>query len=69
MKFVKRTLINFICNDHECKIRLTLKKDFITFKVDKFSIKKYIVVTDAVIDVTYSRKSANTRVVITLFIT
>ena len=36
---------------------------------DKFSIKIYIIVTDAVHDVTYSHKSVNTRVVITLLIT
>ena len=34
-----------------------------------FSIKNYIVVTDVVIDITYFRKSVNTRVVITLVIT
>ena len=32
-------------------------------------MKIYIVVTDVVNDVTYSRKSVNTRMVITLFIT
>ena len=34
------------------------------FEVNIFSIKFYIVVTDVVNDVTYSRKSGNTRVVI-----
>ena len=34
------------------------------FEVDIFATKIYIVVTDVVNDVTYSRKSVNTRVVI-----
>ena len=45
------------------------KKDFIAFKVDIFSKKIYIVVTDVVNDVTCSSRSVNTCVVITLFIT
>ena len=43
--------------------------DFIAFKVDISSVKIYIVGMDIVNDVTYSRKSVNTRVVITIFIT
>ena len=43
---------------------MTFKKDFIAIEVDIFSMKIYIVVTDVVNDVTYSRKSVNTRVVI-----
>ena len=46
-----------------------LKYDFIAFKGDICSMKIYIVVTDVVDDVTYSRKSVNTRVATTLFIT
>ena len=45
------------------------KKDFIAFKVDIFSKKIYIVVTDVVNDVTCSSRSVNTCVVITPFIT
>ena len=37
---------------------------YIAFKVDIFPMKIYIVVTDVVNDVTYSRKSVITRVVI-----
>ena len=37
---------------------------FIAFEVDIFSLKIYIVVTDVVNDVAYSRKSVITRVVI-----
>ena len=36
-----------------------MKLDFIAFKVDIFSVKIYIVVTDVVNDVTFSRKSVN----------
>ena len=54
-------------NDHECKIlHMTFEIGFLAFKVDIFSMKIYIVVTDVVNDVTYSCKSVNTRVVITL---
>ena len=47
---------------------LSYKYDFIAFKVDIFPMKINIVVTDVVNDVTYSRKSVNTRVVITLLL-
>ena len=43
---------------------MTLKIGFYRLEVDIFSMKIYIVVTDVVSDVTYSRKSVNTRVVI-----
>ena len=49
-------------------VRFVLSYDFIAFKMDIFSMKIYIVVTDVVNDVTYSRKSVNTRVVITLLL-
>ena len=55
-------------------VRFVLSYDFlntffITFKVDMFPMKLInIVVTDVVNDVTYSRKSVNTRVVITLLL-
>ena len=58
MKFIKHSFYH-----------MTLKKDFIAFKVDIFSMKIYMVPMDVVNDFTYSRKSVNTRVVITLFIT
>ena len=51
-------LINFIWNDHECKIRFIiwlLQYDFIPFEVYKFPMKINIVDTDVVNDVTYSR--------------
>ena len=48
---------------------MTSKIGFITFKVDIFSLKINIVVTDVINDVAYSCKSVNTRLVITLFIT
>ena len=41
---------------------MTLKIGFIVFKEDTFSMKIYVVVTDVVSDVTYSRKSVNTLV-------
>ena len=56
----------FNMKDHECKncfIIMTLKIGFycLLLKVDIFSMKIYIVVTDVVNDVTYSGKSVNTR--------
>ena len=58
--------------DIEDLTRVVISYDFFAFehvKVDIFSVKIYIVVTDVVNDITFSRKSVNTRVVITLFIT
>ena len=49
-------------------VRFVCHMTFKTFKVDIILLKDYIVVTDVVNDVTDSRKSVNTRVVITLFI-
>ena len=46
---------------------MTFKKDFIAFEVDIFSMKIYVVVTDVVNDVTYSRKCVNTHVVIDFY--
>ena len=43
---------------------MTSKIGFIAFKVDIFPMKIYIVVTDVVNKVTYSRKSVITSVVI-----
>ena len=40
---------------------MTSKIFFIAFKLDKFSMKIYIVVTDVVNDVAYPCKSVNTR--------
>ena len=48
---------------------MTSKTGFYPFKVDIFSMKIYIVVTDVVNDVTYSSKSVNTHVVVTLLFT
>ena len=50
-------------------LSVTFNFEFIAFKAVILSLKIYIVVTDVVNDVPYSRKSVNTRVVITLFIT
>ena len=47
-------------------VMFPFKYDFMSFKVGIFPMKINIVVTDVVNDVTYSRKSVNTRVVITL---
>ena len=48
---------------------MTFEIGFFAFKVDIFSMKIYIVVNmDVVIDVTYSRKTVNTCVVITLLL-
>ena len=76
MKFMKQassSLINFILNDHECKIHfiyMTFQVDFINFNlVDIFSMKIDIVVTSVVNYITYSRKIFNTCVVITCCIT
>ena len=54
-------------NDHECKILFIiwlLKIDFIAFKLDNISGKKHIVDTDIVNDVTATRQSVITHVVI-----
>ena len=61
------SFINFIWNDHECKILFIIwpfKMTFIAFKVNIISIGKRIVDTDVVSDVTYTPQSVITRVVI-----
>ena len=47
---------------------MTLKKNFIAFKMDIFSMKIYMDVMDVANDVTHSRKSVITRVVVTFLI-
>ena len=61
------SFINFIWNDHSYKILFIidpLKWDFIAFKMGTISRRKHIVDMDVVNDVTSTRQSVITRVVI-----
>ena len=72
MKLAKDRLINFIWNDHDiqCKILFVtwpFKMNFIAFLMNSILIRKRILDTGVVNNITYTRQSVITHVVIRFY--